>query len=928
VQVRALGPTPVKGLSAPLDVFELIGAATVRTRLQAARARGFSRFVGRDAEMDQLREASVQARQGRGQLVAIVGDAGVGKSRLLYEFIHSHHVAGSGERGWRVLEARSLAYGVGTPFLPLAELLRGYFGLDERDDARGVRAKVTGTLFTLDRALEDLVAPLLWILDALDAVDPFLALEPAQRRRRAVESVKRALLRESLAQPLLLVFEDLQWADTETQAVLDSLVESLATSPILLTVNYRPEYRHGWGGKSFYRQLRIDPLPPARADELLRALLGRDPSTAALVPLLITRTEGNPLFLEESVRTLAETGALAGEPGAYRLASPADTIRMPSTVQAILEARIDRLRPELKRLLQAAAVVGKDVPLPLLAAVAEMPEDELAPALRELQGAEFLYEARLFPDVEYTFKHALTHEVAYESVLHERRRALHATILGALERLHAGRAGEHVEMLAHHAVRGGLAAKAIGYLREAGARAVARSANREAIGFLNQALALVGDAPRTRETLSQALDIRIALGPPLIAVHGPRSAIVEETYLAARELVDPLDDPVRRFIVLWGLWFVRFTRGDYAPAVESGERLIEIARAGDDSGRLIEAHHTLWPTLFAMGRAREALAHAERGVALYDRERHADLVSQYAGHDSGVCCRYYRAASLWVLGYPDRALTGVYEATSLAESLKHVLTAAMSLWFAGLILYERGDRRAAVATVQRAQALMSADPFPAWSADFDVLLDAAHATTPDIARLEVLYDRLQRMGSTSFRQAIGVCLLAQRAAQAGAPERGLAMLAALDRPERESLYEPEVSRTEGELLRLQRTGCHGRRRALLHVGARGRTPARAEDARAPGRHQPGAPVAGHRPGGRRGALPRRGPWPIRRGLRYARSPRGPRAPRRASEIAGRSGIVGRPPWRPPSLRPAPSPAGLTPAARGPAPPAGHAGGAG
>jgi class 3 adenylate cyclase/tetratricopeptide (TPR) repeat protein len=801
VQVRSLGPIPLKGVAAPMEIFELTGAAAVRTRLQAARARGFTRFVGRDGEMDQIRQAAAQARQGVGQIVAIVGEAGVGKSRLLYEFIQSHHVLGSGHRGWRVLESSSLSYGGGTPFLPLAELLRGYFRIDDRDDVRSVRAKVTGTLLTLDRALEDAAPPLLWILDALDPADAFLALEPALRRRRAVESVKRALLRESQVQPLLLVFEDLQWTDTETQGVLDSLVESLATAPILLTVNYRPEYRHEWGSKTYYRQLRIDPLPAARAEELLRSLLGDDASIAPLGSLLIARTEGNPLFLEESVRTLAETGALVGAPGAYRLARAAETIRMPSTVQAILAARIDRLRPELKRLLQAAAVVGKDVPLALLAVVAEMAEEELTPALRELQAAEFLYETQLFPEVEYTFKHALTHEVAYGSVLQERRRALHATILEALERLHAGRFGEQVEVFAHHAVRAGIAPKAIAYLREAGARAVARSANPEAIGYLDQALALLAEAPQTREVLSDALNIRIALGSPLIAIHGARSSIVEASYLTALDLVDHLDDPARRFLVLWGLWYVRFTRGDYVAAVESGERLIEIARSGADSGRLLEAHHALWPTLVAMGKPKQAMDHAVRGVALYDRERHATYISLYGGHDPGACCRYYLALSQWALGYPDRALASVYEASRLAEGLGHALTTIMTLWFVALVQYERGERPAALVTSERAWSIIGNHAFPAWAVDFEVLLDTARGEPADVEAVDAMYRRLSAMGSTSWRQAISACLLAKRFAEADSPGRGLEVLASLGDSERDSFYGSEVQRIEGELRR-------------------------------------------------------------------------------------------------------------------------------
>jgi class 3 adenylate cyclase/tetratricopeptide (TPR) repeat protein len=801
VQVRPLGPMPIKGLAAPVEVFELTGASAVRTRLQAARARGFSLFVGRDAEMDQIRQAAVQARQGRGQLVAVVGEVGVGKSRLFYEFIHSHHVLGTNGAGWRVLEASSVSYGKATPFQPLAELLRGYFRIDDRDDLRTVRAKVTGTLLTLDRALEDAVPAVLWILDILEPGDAFLGLEPPQRRRRAMDGVKRVLLRESQVQPLLLLFEDLHWIDTETQAVLDSLAESLGSAPILLAVNYRPEYHHGWGSKTYYRQLRIDPLPPEGADALLRALLGADPSTAPLALLLIARTEGNPLFLEESVRTLVETGALVGNPGAYRLVRPAATIQMPATVQAILAARIDRLRPELKRLLQAAAVVGKDVPVTLLAAVAEMADDALHPALGELQTAELLYETRLFPDIEYTFKHALTHEVAYSGVLQERRRALHATILETLEHLYADRLGEHAEVLAHHAVRAAIPDKAVRYLREAGAKAVARSANREAIGFFERALAFLAELPQTPEILSETLDLRIALGTPLIAVHGSPSPLVEVSYLIALELVERLDDAARRFPVLWGLWYVRFTRGDYDPAVEAGEQLLAIARQGNDQGRLLEAHHTLWPTLVSMADAKRALPHMESGIALYDRERHGSYALLYGGHDPGVCCHYYRAVAQWALGYPEQALVSVYEGLRLAEALGHALTSVNVLWFTIYVHYQRGDRPAAVANAERALALIEAHGFSPWTTDTTVLLHASRGGPQDVELLNALRRQMVETQNAHWRRVMSGGTLATLYCDAEAPEQGLEMLASLGDPDSGKYYDSEIVRLEGELRR-------------------------------------------------------------------------------------------------------------------------------
>ena len=449
IEVKALGPVPVKGLAEPVAVFELVGATAVRRRLQATAARGLTRFVGRQTEVDVLHQALARAGAGHGQIVAMVGEPGVGKSRLVYEFVHAHDL-----REWCVLESASVSYGKATPYVPVIDLLKRYSHVDDGDDTRTIRAKLTGQVLTLDDTLHDALPALLALLDALPEDSPFLSLDPPQRRQRTLDALKRVLLRESQVQPLLLVCEDLHWIDSETQALLDSLVESLPTARILLLVNYRPEYQHGWGSKTYYTQLRLDPLPPTSAAELLRVLLGDDASFAPLHRVLIERTEGNPFFLEESVRTLVEIGVLVGEPGAYRLAKALPTIQVPTTVHAVLAARIDRLPAEDKRLLQTAAVLGTEVPFPLLQAIAELPEADLHRGLAHLQAAEFLYETRLFPDREYTFKHALTHEVAYGSLLQERRRALHARIVEAIERLSPDRLTDHVERLAHHAFRG------------------------------------------------------------------------------------------------------------------------------------------------------------------------------------------------------------------------------------------------------------------------------------------------------------------------------------------------------------------------------------------------------------------------------------------------------------------------------------------
>ncbi len=613
VRVNALGPIPVKGLTEPVEVFELIGASPLRRRLQAAAARGLTRFVGRQHELDALHQALAQAEAGHGQVVALVGEAGVGKSRLAYEFVHAHPT-----QGWLVLESASVSSGKATPYFPVLDLLKRYCHLEEQDDPRTVRAKVTGQVLTLDEALQDTLPAQLSLLEVLPDDSPFRTLDPAQRRQRTLEALKRVLLRESQVQPLLLVCEDLHWIDTETQALLDRMIESLPTAPLLLLVNYRPEYQHGWGSKTYYTQLRLDPLPPASADELLQALLGDDSSLAPLKQLLIARTEGNPFFLEESVRTLVETGVLVGAPGAYRLARALPTIQVPATVQAVLAARIDRLPPEEKRLLQTAAVIGTEVPLPLLQAIADLPEAALHRGLAHLQAAEFLYETRLFPEPEYTFKHALTHEVAYNSLLLERRRVLHARLVEALEALAPERVVEQVERLAHHALRGEVWDKAVPYCQQAGARAYDRAAFREAVASFEQALQALAHLPEDGDTQGLAIDLRLALGRPLnsLGENRRRLALAGEAEALARAL----DDRARLGRVLNTMANVFRITGDLDGAIAAGQQALAFAAALGESALQMEASLNLGQAYYAIGAFGQAAELLRRNVEAADRE--------------------------------------------------------------------------------------------------------------------------------------------------------------------------------------------------------------------------------------------------------------------------------------------------------------------
>jgi class 3 adenylate cyclase/tetratricopeptide (TPR) repeat protein len=599
VQVKALGPVAVRGLVDPVEMFELVGASSTRTRLQAFTARDLTRFVGRQTEVEALCQALERAGSGHGQVVAVIGEPGMGKTRLVYEFIRSHHT-----RDWLVLESSSVSYGKSTAYLPIRDLFKAYFQLDDRDNGCKIREKLTGKLLTLDASLGPTLPAFLALLDVPAEDRHWQDLDPTQRRQRTLEAIKGLLLRESQVQPLLLVFENLHWIDTETQAALDSLIDSLPTARLLLLVNYRPEYQHGWGNKAYYTQLRLTPLPTASADGLLQALLGDDPSLVPLKQLVIERTEGNPFFLEESVRALIETGGLVGERGAYRLAKPLESMQAPATVQVILAARIDRLPLEEKGLLQTAAVIGHEVSLPLLQAIADLPEEVLHRSLTHLQATELLYETRLFPECAYTFKHALTHEVAYGGLLKERRRALHARIVEALEARAGDRVAEQVERLAHHALRGEVWDKAVTYLRQAAVQAQRTSAHREALTFLEEALEALRHLPKTPETREQAIDVRLDLRGSLYSLGQFEKMLA---YLQEAETMAIAISDSRRLglVFLHSAEYFRQT-GRFAEARTLAEQALAVGDKLQDPPVQLYARHYLALACHALGDYRRA----------------------------------------------------------------------------------------------------------------------------------------------------------------------------------------------------------------------------------------------------------------------------------------------------------------------------------
>jgi tetratricopeptide (TPR) repeat protein len=705
VQVKALGPVTIKGLHRPVEVYELTGPGPVRTRLQAAAARGLTRFVGRDNELDQLHQALALAGAGHGQVVAIVGEPGVGKSRLVYEFTRSHRA-----HGWLLLESRAVSYSKAAPYLPIHDLLKVYFQIEARDDGRQIREKIIGKLLTLDRILESIVPACLALLDVPVEDPQWQALDPPQRRQHMLEAVKHLLLRESQAQPLLLVFEDLHWIDSETQAFLESLIESLPTARLLLLMNYRPEYQHGWGSKTYYTQLRLDPLSPAGAEELLQALLGAEASLAPLTQLLIERTEGNPFFLEESVRALFDQGVLVPQATdrSPLLAKPLTEFTLPATVQALLAARIDRLPSEEKHLLQTAAVIGSEVPFPLLQAIADLPEEALRVSLPHLQAAEFLYETGLFPELEYTFKHALTHEVAYAGLLQERRRTLHARIVEIVEQRYPDLLAEQIERLAHHAFQGEVWDKAVAYLRQASAKALARSAHQEASIYSVLALVALQHLPERRDTLEQAVDLRFGLRTSLF--HLGEFGQIFDHLREAEILAEALGDQGRLARVSDFMAANFNVLGDHDRALESGQRAVAAAAALGRSPLQVATNFHLGAAHYSLGDYRRAIDVLRRNVEPLEGE----LPGGRFGGPSlrSIVSRTWLVWSLAELGEFAEGRAIGEEGVRMAEAADRPDNLINAYAGVGLLYLRKGDLRQAIPMLERGFELWQAWHIP------------------------------------------------------------------------------------------------------------------------------------------------------------------------------------------------------------------------
>jgi class 3 adenylate cyclase/tetratricopeptide (TPR) repeat protein len=729
---KPLGDARVRGGSDPVGVFEVTGLGPLRTHFQLSAERGLSKFVGRQSELEQLRRALDLVKGGRGQLVATLGDAGVGKSRLFHEF----KVLAQSE--CMVLETFSLAHGKDSSYLPVIELLKHYFAIAVEDDKRRrreqrvaqllavdsgrvfspwrrrAREKVTSKVMTLDRRLEDTLPYLFGLLGIQDSSDPLAQMDPPVKRQRTLDAIKRVLLRQSLNQPLMVVFEDLHWLDDETQAFLNLLADSIANAPLLLLVNYRPEYHHEWNNKSYYTQLRLEPLRAENAEQMLDMLLGNAKEFVPLRRLIIDKTEGNPFFIEELVQALLEQGILqrtvAESKGTLNLAKSLDELKLPPNVQAVLATRIDRLAPREKELLQTLAVIGREFSLPLLKRVADYSEVEVDGMIATLQNSEFIFERPAFPEVQYVFKHALTQEVAYNSLLLERRKSLHERTAQALEALFVDTADEHLVNLSYHYSRSGNDSRAIDYLIRAGKQAHQRSAYSQAATYLQQALARLNDQPASAERDRKEIAIHAGLADAAVVMSGYAAVEYEHHLTRRHELARRLGDTTQIFYSLVGMSVLAAFRLELSKAQDIGWKLLGIADHEHDPDMQLEAHGSLANVLWLLGDLIGSREHCEKGLGLFAHPQHLPPGKEHMG----AACHLYGCLSIAALGFPEKGLRQALEFLAWARERAQLLPLVIALNGVATILAWRREGAEALKYADALLALTSEHGFSNW----------------------------------------------------------------------------------------------------------------------------------------------------------------------------------------------------------------------
>jgi DNA-binding SARP family transcriptional activator/predicted ATPase len=780
-------------------------------------------LVGREGELARLGQVLECVYGGSGQMVSLIGEAGVGKSRLVAEVrTHGLTCVGDGhEPLW--LEGRCLELGTATSYAPFIDMLREYFAWPARADERSRRERILSSLQQMvdrgdlaDDRLEEVGSLLSWLLSVRTEGEGqgYIANEtPEHIRHRTFLALRDFVLALTRRQPVVLAFEDLHWADSLSLDLISLLMEALTQGPLLLLCVYRPERGHKcWHlgtiaaqkCRGRYTELYLHELDPHQSHQLVESLLTSEALPHAVKDVLLDRSQGNPFFIEEMVRSLIDSGSVYREGGVWYGRRGIDAAAVPQSVQSVILSRVDHLESDWIHVLQVASAIGRAFRQRVLARAMQA-DVGLTSALWELQDRALIYEERTVPEVEYSFRHVLTQETIYRSMPQRLRQTIHRRVAEAIEALYADTLQEHCEQLAYHYDSGGQLQEAVVYLLKAGEKAQRSSASQEAVEHLTRALDLVRTLPQSSDRDRKELDVRIALGTALVLTKGHAAPEVESTYARARDLCQEVNEPLQLFQALLGLRRFYYGKGELRTAHELSEQLLDLAQRTADPGLLARAHMMTGETLYRLGEFDAFRVHSEQGAALYDPVQHRSHTFHY-GNDTGIGCRFHTAWALWFLGYPSQALAASRAGLARARELSHAFTLAFALYHAGFVHLLRREDEAVRELAGALTQLAAERGFALYSAWGTLLLGWALTAGGQLERGIMQ----MRNGLTSWRAtgagmgiAVALAFLADAYARGGHAEEGLCALneaLVLAEGQGERCWEAELYRLKGELL--------------------------------------------------------------------------------------------------------------------------------
>jgi len=686
VEVSDLGAQALKGLPDPLRAYRVEPGKGPMDARDMAGVGPLTPLVGRDQEIGLLLAWWEHVKDDRGHVVLLGGEPGIGKSRLVRTL--QDRIATERSLRW---ECRCSAYHQDSSLYPLIELFERAFQLDRDDPSSERFRKLEAGLARYDLAVPETIS--LWAallsLPVRDSVPP-LNLTPQRQKEKTFEAIVTFVLAVAAQQPLLLIFEDLHWADPSTLELIDLLVDQVPAAPILMLMTSRPQFRPPWTARSHFTYLTVNRVTKKQTELLVVRVTGGKSLPADVLQQIVVKTDGVPLFVEELTRMVIESDLLHDHGDRYELTEALPTLAIPSTLQDSLMARLDRLGA-VKEVAQIGSALGRSFHYDLLRAVASSEEGALQRALSRLAEADLLHHRGVPPDATYIFKHALIQETAYQSMLVSRRRQLHGRIADTLVERFPETIDTQPEVVAHHYTEASLADRAVGYWLRAGQRAVERSANLEAIAHLTKGLSVLSLPSAGSDRLERELALRAALGPALMSTKGLGSPEVGQNYQRALELCRQLGQRPELFAVLRGLWEYHELRGELKTAVGLGEELFRLAEAANEPALRLVTHDVLGDTLYWCGDFNRALEHLEQGIALYRIDEHRGLAHQHAGYDPCVACYVFSAYVLWYLGYPDRAARRIEDGLALARELSQTFSLSLAMQFATVVHHLRGE---------------------------------------------------------------------------------------------------------------------------------------------------------------------------------------------------------------------------------------------